>query len=341
MIGLATIQKIHSISQHPNPEVERLEVAKIKGWPVVVPKGQFKDGDLVVFICIDSIVPDNGKFEFMRKQKFRVWNARFKGAPSQGLVQPLSIIPQDKMDAEGFDLYEGYDVTEILGVTKYERPIDVSVGGDQQCGFPIKYISISDELNLLSYPEALDELQGKEVYITQKADGSSTTIINSTEDGFMACSRRFVLKENTGFPWQVVNKYDLKNKLVADEDFRDFVIQGECVGPKMNGNRLGLKDLEFRVFRAKNYTTSTILSWDELTLLCSILSIPTVTFIDRFVFDKNIHTVEMLQNLANLQVYPNGVAGEGIVIAPVKPFYSMVLGKEWSLKCINQNYKQD
>ena len=94
MTKLASIEKIHSVQKHPNEEVENLEVAKIKEWPVVVKKGQFKNDDLVVFIQIDSIVPDtNPYFEFMRRQKFRVWNAKFKGAPSQGLVCPLSILP--------------------------------------------------------------------------------------------------------------------------------------------------------------------------------------------------------------------------------------------------------
>ena len=69
MAKLATIEKIHSIQKHPNEDVEKLEVAKIKEWPVVVPKGQFKDGDLVVFIQIDSIVPkENPYFAFMERQ---------------------------------------------------------------------------------------------------------------------------------------------------------------------------------------------------------------------------------------------------------------------------------
>jgi hypothetical protein len=54
---LATIQRIHSITPHPNPEVLRIECAKIKEWPVVIPKGIYKNDDLVVFIEIDSVVP--------------------------------------------------------------------------------------------------------------------------------------------------------------------------------------------------------------------------------------------------------------------------------------------
>ena len=77
MNKLATIQKLHSIQKHPNEEVEKLEVGKVMEWPVVIPKGQYKEGELVVFIAIDSIVPEsNPYFEFMRRQKFRIWNLK-------------------------------------------------------------------------------------------------------------------------------------------------------------------------------------------------------------------------------------------------------------------------
>lgn len=91
---LASIEKIHSIQPHPNTEVEKLEVGLVKAWPVVIPKNTYKDGDLVVFIVIDSIVPNKPEFAFMERQKFRVWNARFKGSPSAGLVMPLSTLNQ-------------------------------------------------------------------------------------------------------------------------------------------------------------------------------------------------------------------------------------------------------
>jgi RNA ligase (TIGR02306 family) len=333
MSKLATIQKIHSIQPHPNKEVERLEVAKIKEWPVVVKKGEHKENDLVVYIQIDSIVPEsNPYFEFMRKQKFRVWNARFKGAPSSGLVCPLSILNGI------YEYCEGEDCTEFLGITKYEKPIDVSVGGNAKGNFPSNLISISDEDNLLSYPEALQELVGKRIYITQKADGSSTTFIYNNGE-FKACSRRLELQEGSGFPWQAASKYNIKQKL-ADLN-ANLAIQAECVGPKLNGNRLELKEAELRVFRAKNLNNNEISSLPKLKDLCTYLQIPMVKITDEFDFNPEIHTVEYFRKLADSQLYDNGKPGEGIVIAPIKPFYSYTLNKSWSVKVINQNYKQD
>lgn len=333
MNKLASIQKIHSIVPHPNPEVERLEVGKIMEWPVVIPKGQYHENELVIFIEIDSIVPkENPYFSFMERQKYRIWNARFKGASSSGLVCPISILSKDKIYSDGMD------ITLELGVTKYERPLDFTACGDAVGGFPTNLISISDEDNMLSNSSALEELEGKEVYISQKADGSSTTFIFNNAE-FKACSRRLEVKEGTGFPWMGVTKYDIKNKLISLN--RNIAIQAEAIGPKLNGNSMELKELELKVFRIKDLDTKQILGLNDLQSICNQLGLPTVDIIDAFKFNKEMHTVEYFRKLADSQKWKsNGKDGEGIVIAPVKPFYSYILNKYWSLKIINNSYKQ-
>ena len=75
--------------------------------------------------------------------------------------------------------------------------------------------------------------------------------------------------------------------------------------------------------------------------LCLELHLPMVDVIEILKFDKSIHTVEYFRNLADSQVWKtNSKPAEGIVVAPLIPFYSPSIGKEWSLKLINQNYKQ-
>jgi RNA ligase (TIGR02306 family) len=336
---LATIQKIHSIQPHPNAEVTRLEVGKVKEWPVVVPKGEFKNGDLVIFITIDSIVPNtNPYFAFMERQKYRVWNARFKGVPSQGLVCPLSLI-NNIVDSTTGGWKEGDDVSKILGITKYEKTIDALISGDIKRGFPTNLISITDEDNLLNYPEALNELDGKEIYITKKMDGASSTIIN---DGgvIRVCSRRFEQKEGTGF-WKIFEKYDLPNKLKLMG--KSLSIQAECCGGKIQGNPLGLTESAIFVFNVKETDTVKWYGKDEISNLCKDLSIPMVEIIKTFVWNNSENTISELQELANSVIYKTATGkvrvGEGIVIRPSIPFYSNILGKLWSAKIINQNYK--
>lgn len=355
MTKLATIEKLHSVQPHPNKEVEKLEVAKVKEWPVVIPKGQFRDGDLVVFIQIDSIVPyTNSYFAFMERQKYRVWNAKFKGAPSQGLVCPLSILPgftpMGKMvEVETFAYNNGTetlkfcqvgdDVTEVLGVQKYEKPIDSSICGDAKGGFPTHLVSITDEDNLLNNPDTRGEFIGEMCYITVKADGSSMTVINDNGE-IRVCSRRLEQKEGTGF-WKLAEKFDLPRKL--KELGKNLAIQAEACGGKIQGNALGLSDQKFFVFNVKDVSTGKWYGMEEIKKLCADLSIPMVQFVcEPFKFDDT-WTIARLQEMANKVTYVTAIGqmkpGEGIVLRPCTPKYSPTLGKSLSVKILNQEYK--
>lgn len=342
MKNLATIQRIHSVTAHPNPEVERLEVAKIKEWPVVIKKGEFKDGDLVVFITIDTIVPSsNPYFAFLEKQKYKVWNSKFKGAPSQGLVCPLSILPIPNPDnIKGIILHEepksleGYDVTETLGIIKYEKPEPIS--SEAVGNFPTNIIPMTDEENLLNYGnDVLRELRGKRCYITGKADGSSCTIIYQNGK-VRVCSRKLEQKEGTGF-WTIVDKLGLVEKLTR-LNF-PIAIQAEAVGPGIQGNRMGLSEKTFRVFNVRNIDTGEWYDWALIQSYCYDLELTSVEQVgNTFILDDS-WTVERLQSLANTYKYGQQ-PGEGIVLRPFEPCYSSTIGRQLSVKILNVDYKQ-
>ena len=345
---LATIEKIHTIIDHPNADT--LSCAFVKAWPVVVKKGQFKENELIVFIQIDSIVPkENSYFSFMEKQHYRVWSAKFRKAPSQGLVCPLSILDGLVPMQQASDLmpdvkypivYVGDDVTELLGITKYEKPLDVSMCGDAKGGFPTHLIPITDEDNLLNNPETLNEFMSEECYLTVKADGSSMTIIYENGE-VRVCSRRLEQKEGTGF-WKIAEKYDLPTKLKTLK--MNVAIQAEACGGKIQGNPLGLSEPSMFVFNIRDLTTG---KWDgyyELVNFCSGLNIPPVQLVcEPFIFDDT-WTIAKLQEIANKVTYTTAKGeikkGEGVVLRPVKPKYSGILGKLLSVKILNQEYKQ-
>ena len=90
MRQLATIRTIADI--HPIDGADRIEVAQVDGWECVVQKGEFQPGDKVVYIEVDSIVPERPEFEFLRDRKFRVRTIKLRGQVSQGLVLPLSVL---------------------------------------------------------------------------------------------------------------------------------------------------------------------------------------------------------------------------------------------------------
>lgn len=342
MTKLATIEKIHSIEQHPN--ADNLSIAKIKEWPVVIKKNEHKDGDLVIFVRIDSIVPESHSyFEFMRKQKFRVWNARFRGSPSQGLVCPVNILGSGYTflnDSQPL-IKEGDDVSEFLGIIKYEKAIDASVCGDAAGGFPTHLISITDEDNLLNFPEVLKELEGVECYLSVKADGSSMTVIYENGE-VKVCSRRLEQKEGTGF-WKIAEKYNLPNQLAIYN--KNIAIQGEACGGKIQGNALGLADFKMFVFNVKDIFTGEWYGYEQIKDICSVFNIPMVDLAHPiFTYDSNSWDIKKLQQIANDATYTTYTGeirkAEGIVLRPIVPKFSAILGKPLSVKILNQEYKQ-
>ena len=92
--ALAHVEQIVDIQ--PIPNADRIEVATVLGWKVVIAKhDEFKVGDKVIYIEIDSKLPEREEFEFMRDRKFRVRTIRLRGQYSQGLIMPMSLLKRD------------------------------------------------------------------------------------------------------------------------------------------------------------------------------------------------------------------------------------------------------
>lgn len=116
MRKLATIREIAEIK--PIPDADRIEVARIDGWEVVVSKkDNFHVGDRVVYVEIDSKMPETPEYEFLKSRKYVVKTIVMRGQVSQGLVMPLSILPVGEYKL-------GQDVTDVLGIIKYDPQLE-------------------------------------------------------------------------------------------------------------------------------------------------------------------------------------------------------------------------
>lgn len=325
MNKIATIQKVTNVRNHPNADA--LDLCNILGWQVVIKRGEFKDGDFCVYIPIDSILPEKPEFEFLRQKDFRIKSVKLRGQLSQGICFPLSILGETwntiRSNSPDINL-EGSDVTELVGVVHYEKPLPAELVGKAVGGFP-GWLRITDELNIKSWPAILDEMRGREYYITRKDDGQSATYF--LKDGvFGVCSRKLQLLDDGNGYWAMAHKYDLEARLRSWFGSEDVAVQAEVVGPPIQGNKLGLKEKELHIFNlvAKNRE---YLSFEKLKEFCSFAHVPMVTLIDAglaFIYD-----LPYLQNLANNLKYPNGSPAEGIVIRPTEFVYSPTT--EWAL----------
>ena len=323
MRKLASIQKIKNIE--PIENADAIEKATILGWNVVVKKGEFKPGDFCVYFEIDSLLPDEPRYEFLKKtswnsryEKIRLKSIRLRGVISQGLALPFSSFPEINWTHYN----EGDDLTELFGIEKYEPIIPASLGGDvNKFTWPI---SKTDEERVQSNPEGyIEAIKNKPYYITVKLDGTSASFIlvknDNDEIEFHVCSRNYSIKykeDNT--LWNIAKKYDIENKL-RDHFLatgKMYAIQGEVCGPGIQKNRLNLSEHELFVFNVIDVETGEKIHFKEMYEFPGLQFVPCELHGESFPYD----TLDELLNLAKgkyKQHFNSAVAKqdrEGIVI---------------------------
>lgn len=110
--ALAYVARIDDIQSIEN--ADKIEVATVDGWRVVIKKDEFKIGDPCVYIEVDSKVPaDNPYFDFLKDRNYKVKTIKLRKQISQGLVVPMTILPN------GTYMHH-QDVTDVLGIKKIE-----------------------------------------------------------------------------------------------------------------------------------------------------------------------------------------------------------------------------
>lgn len=321
---LASIQQIRALAMIPGADA--IERATVLGWDVVVKKGEFQVGDKCVYFEIDSLIPIKPWSEFLDKEKkgkpVRLKTIRLRKQLSQGLVMPMSILGEGVFEI-------GDDVTEFLGVEKYEPVIPASLVGIMKGNFP-SFIPKTDELRIQSYPDVLEEFRGHEVNVTLKIDGTSfTAYVRNGEFGL--CSRNLELKESDNTYWQMVSKYDLKTKMLGLG--RNIAIQAEMAGPGIQGNKLGLDEVQlfgFNVFDIDKGDYLGVAEATDIFLALGVRVVP-VVYIGVFPWDS----VEEMLKFANELEYANDTPAEGMVVRPIEARWSDVLRGRLSVKAIS------
>jgi RNA ligase (TIGR02306 family) len=195
---LVNVCEIQHIDEHPN--ADRLELATVKGWTCVVAKGMYKEGDMVVYAPIGSVLPQElsdalNVTQYLRKGIVRTTNIR--GCVSQGLIIPIKFLL-------------GKNVKEALGITKfeleekpfYQKPENSESRGDHPL-FP-KYTNIE---NIKNYPSVLK--QEEMVVITEKIHGTNFRCANIGGEIHVG-SRRVNLKESEdNLYWKIAKEFSL------------------------------------------------------------------------------------------------------------------------------------
>lgn len=340
MNTLATVETITAIVPHEN--ADKVEIAAVLGWMVVVKKDEFKVGDQCVYVQVDSILPEKPEFEFLRDKKFRVKTMKIRGFYSQGICFPMNILPTGTYA-------DGTDVTSLVGVTKFEKETpDQGKSNNVKKGFfakwysyakwkfwslfgyfepngsfPTDIVSKTDEDRIQGCMARLRFFKGNQCYATIKHDGTSATFIKQGKR-LRVCSRNQELSLNDGVYWAMADKYKLADIPAG------YTVQSEIVGPKIQGNSETLKEPEIRVFNV--YKDKVALSYSDMLLFCGKYNLPMADMYFQGVFKWE--TVEEIMAEVAKARYKNGTQAEGLVFRTCDP----VNGKYMSFKAVSPEY---
>lgn len=294
---LASVRRIDAI--RPIPNADAIEAAVIGGWVVVVKKDEFSVGDFAVYFEIDSWVPhavapflSKGKepreFEGVKGERLRT--IKLKKQLSQGLLLPLSILAEF-MTAEQYtelnvnlfaymDGQDSMDVTAVLGVQKWELPMTAQLAGVARSTYPSAVPKTDQERvqNLVKEVTAAREA-GLEFDLEEKIEGTSSTFFLDKDGGFHVCSRNLSLKndgENTY--WKIAKELDIQKRMETLNLF-GFAIQGEIIGPGIQGNYYGIPNFRLYVFDVYDTNTGKYLIPSERRSLIQKLGLTNVPLI--------------------------------------------------------------
>lgn len=347
---LASVQKILKLT--PIDGADLIETATVLGWEIVVKKGEYNVGDLCTYIQIDTVVPDLPEYEFLRERSFRVRTIKLRKQISQGLIVPLPIGNWEVGD----------DVTEIIGVKKYEKQdnnperyekpripkkwhkkwvylfkynvlykLFPKIKKVSRSPFPKNLVSITDEERIQNIPHILSQYAGKQFIVSYKLDGSSITIIHSKilfKSKYRICSRRFELHDKKNDWYKVFIDTDFKNeiqKLVRYYKTNDVIVQGEAIG-KFNGNHHNLQREQIRLFNI--YVNGKRLNQKEFIHTCLANNIPHCPMYKEITLNHTLPEILKISEIKDI-LNPN-VESEGLVWRCVED--------NLSFKVINNKY---
>lgn len=250
MVSVRTVDKISPIK-----DADRLEVARIGGWNVVVPKNEFSVDEKIAYFEIDSFLPESvPAFESFQERGQKVFlvnekevkghvlkTIKLRGVVSQGLVLSLEALgfTPEQIDA----LNVGDDITEDVGVVKYD--VEKPRSGEIIGGFDSRYAPKTDAERAQNLSEYWEDIKAFEWEATVKVDGTSQTLFFDSEE-----ARLRIFSRN----WEISDKTEGMKVAERDgiADFArenpDVVIQFELAGEGVNGNRAKLTGRRAFVF---------------------------------------------------------------------------------------------
>ena len=330
------VVEIPAFGQHPNADT--LSIVSLFGCPVIFRTEEFRALKKAVYIPVDAMVPlDMQAFAFLRNEKYkpgkkhRMKAKKLRGIFSMGMLVPISALEPEVQGTLDWEL--GTDISQHLGITKYEEPLDpVSFGKSQQESDP----GVIPHYDMESYRKYKNVLiENEQIVVTEKLHGCNARYFWHVKEGseprFYAGSHgQFKKFHETNLWWKIAIQYDLENKL---KPFPNLALYGEVVGTQ--DLRYGAKQGEtfFTAFDLYNIEKGKFEDYDAFWDFCTGIGVPTVPLIYR-----GPYLPEYMETLSrgDTTLAP-GQIREGIVIRPIKERWNYETGRTL-LKFVSEDY---
>jgi len=316
---LASVVKISNVEKHSNADT--LDVCTVDGWKVITKIGEFRAGDFAVYITVDAFVPNNIA-PFLTKNKAPreylgikgevLKTTKLRGLVSQGLLLSIDYIIENCIDCKQFPFVLGADVSEVLGIVKYDPPLPAQLSGIARGNFPV-FIPKTDLHRCQSLVTEINDWNGVIGTLQEKLDGSSCTIYINGDD-FGVCSRNLNLQEteDNSF-WNTANKKDIINKLKSyqKDSNKNIALQLELCGPGIQKNIYKLPNFDLFLFDIYDIDKRCYWNHYEVKQFADKYGISHVPVLEIAVVLN--HTTEQLLSLATGTSKLYNVLREGIV----------------------------
>ena len=243
------------VEKHPN--ADKLDIIRFDktSWQCVSLKDQFRDGDLAIYLPVDSVLPEElvKNLGIEKYYHTRLKTIKLRGCVSQGMVMA---IPPGLGECK-----EGDDLTERLGVTKYDPPIPVRMAGIIAPEEP-RFAKYTEIENLKNLPDLFEE--GEILFVVEKIHGSNGRAMN-LDGKLLVGSHNMNLKEQEGnLYWRTAKLLKLEETLKEGEE-----VFFEVYGNGVQDLAYGCKPGEIRAAMFDIMVDNAYLAYHDFIRVCS------------------------------------------------------------------------
>lgn len=312
---------------------DRIGVINLSGNNVIVRKDQFNEGDMGLYIYVDSVLPQEivDHYELTRLKNGRVKAMKMSGITSQGLFLPLTY-PSIRKDAPEYT-----NLAAELNILHWKPDVKTYKGQTPNIkarNWP-SWLEVM-HISRITRPDYINTFtEGDRVIVTEKIHGMNATFAYTRpytdwytqkehEAEFSVMSRKVNFKRDrpsallsddidfqTNTFYSIADKYGLEDKLKAYSEVHDcdVVLRGEIFGKGVQDLQYGLDEADFMLFDVQ-LERGKYVDWDDVVKIAEQLKLRTVPVLYRgkYEFDKVQYRAE-----ANSFICPTQIS-EGVVV---------------------------